>query len=237
MASKRVVITGASSGIGRSAALHLAKSGHALVLVSRRLDVLLELSKECAERGARAISVASLDLAKTDQSLQLQDAVRNLEVGEIVLINAAGHAQFGSFHETPLADHLSQIQVNTSGTIAATHALVPLMLDSGSGQIINVLSVAVNHAFPGAAAYSASKAAINAFGRSLSVEYRGQGIRVTSLYPGATDTALWDVQSGHPPRDKMLTARAVGRAIRDLVNLPPDRVVDEMTITPPLGIL
>ncbi len=237
MVSKRVVITGASSGIGRSAALHLAKSGHALLLVSRRLDLLLELSKECAARGARAIGVASLDLAQTNESLKLQDAVRDFQTGEVVLVNAAGQARFGSFHETPLDDHLAQMQVNTAGTIAATHALLPLMLDSGSGQIVNVLSIAVRHSFPGAAAYSASKAAIDAFGKCLSAEYRAQGIRVTSLYPGATDTALWVEGSGHPPREKMLSARAVGRAIRDLINLPPDRVVDELTMTPPLGIL
>lgn len=237
MTPKRVVITGASSGIGRAAALQLARNGHALVLVSRRLDMLLELAKECGERGARAIDVVSLDVAKTEESLRLQNAVRELGVGEIVLINAAGQGRFGSFHETPLVDHLAQMQVNTAGTIAATHALVPLMLEAGGGQVINVLSIAVKHDFPGATSYTASKAAIAGFGRSLSAEYRSQGIRVTSLFPGATDTSLWDTSAGHPPREQMLMARAVGRAIRDLVNLPADRVVDELTITPPLGIL
>lgn len=237
MASKRVVVTGASSGIGRSGALQLAAAGHALVLVSRRLDVLLELGKECGERGARAVDVVSLDITDTAQAERLQKAVNDLESGEIVLVNGAGVGKFGSFHETPLADHLAQIQVNLVGTIAATHALLPLMLQNGSGQVINILSIAATTPLPGAAAYSASKGALSAFGKSLSVEYRGQGIRVTSIYPGATDTALWDSSASTPPREKMLTARAVGMAIRDIVNLPPDRVVDEMTITPPMGIL
>lgn len=237
MTSKRVVITGASSGIGRSAALQLARSGHALVLVARRVDLLLEVAKECQERGAGGVQPVAMDVADAGQMPALADAVQNLGTGEIALVNSAGTATFGPFYQTPIEAHREQMRVNFDGTLHATHALLPLMVESGSGQIINVLSIAVQHAFPGAAAYSASKAAVLAMGRSLSVEYRRQGIRVTALIPGATDTPIWDQQSGSPPRDQMLTSRAVGRAIRDLVNLPPDRVIDELVITPPSGIL
>ncbi|MBX3110825.1 MAG: SDR family NAD(P)-dependent oxidoreductase [Fimbriimonadaceae bacterium] len=235
--SSRVVITGATGGIGREAALALAKDGHSLVLVSRRLDRLVELAQDCLRAGARSADAAALDLADRATGPRVADHVQALGAGDIVLVNVAGVAAFGPFHELSIDEHLRQIEVNLVGLVSVTHALLPQMLESGGGQIINVLSIAAQTTFPHSEAYSASKAGAHAFGKSLSASYRSQGLRVTSLFPGATDTPLWDTQAGSPPREDMLTAQSVGQVVRDLVKLPRDRVVDEMTITPPKGVL
>ncbi|MBS1707527.1 MAG: SDR family NAD(P)-dependent oxidoreductase [Armatimonadetes bacterium] len=235
--SKRIVVTGASGGIGRETSLALAKDGHALVLVARRLDRLVELAQDCLDAGARSADAAALDLADPATGPRVADHIAALGHGELVLVNVAGVAHFGPLHETPVEDHLRQIQVNLLGLVSVTHALLPQMLAAGRGQVVNVLSVAVHVAFPYAEAYSASKAGAYAFGKSLSASYRRQGLRVTSLFPGATDTPLWDSQRGSPPREDMLTAQAVGQVVRELVRLPADRVVDEMTVTPPKGVL
>jgi short-subunit dehydrogenase len=233
--SKRVVITGASTGIGHATARALAKKGHSLVLVARRADLLLEVARECLELGAAAATAAPLDLGEPSQATRLADHLQHLPAGEQVLVNNAGVAQFGDFATSSWIDHSRQIEVNLLGLMASTHALLPGMLADGSGLIVNVLSIAATHVFPGAEAYSASKAGALAFGRSLSASYRRQGIRVTQILPGATDTPIWG--EGGPDRNQMLSPDAVARVIRDVVEASPDRVMDEVTVTPPFGIL
>lgn len=232
---KRVVITGASTGIGHATARALAKHGHALVLVARRADLLLEVARECLDLGATAATAAPLDLSEATQAGRLAQHLQNLPAGEQVLVNNAGVAQFGDFATTTWADHARQVEVNLLGLMAATHALLPGMLAEGSGLVVNVLSIAATHVFPGAEAYSASKAGALAFGRSISASYRRQGIRVTQVLPGATDTPIWG--EGGPDRNQMLSPDAVARVIRDVVEASPDRVMDEITVTPPFGVL
>lgn len=233
--SKRVVITGASAGIGRATALTLAKEGHALVLVARRIDLLLEVAKQCLERGAREATVAGLDMAEPGEAKRLVAHLKELGEGEQVLVNNAGTAAFGEFHLMPWTDHARQIELNLVGLMAATYAVLPGMLEEGSGQVVNVLSIAAQTVFPGSEAYSAGKAGALAFSRSLSASYRARGLRVSCVLPGATDTPIWG--AGGPDRSQMLHPSAVARVIRDLVETPPDRVVDEVTVTPPRGIL
>lgn len=232
---KRVVITGASTGIGHASARALAKHGHSLVLVARRADLLLEVANECLKLGAAAATAAPLDLSDPEQSTRLTHHLEQLGTGEPVLVNNAGVAQFGPFHEIPWPDHAKQIELNLLGLMSATHALLPLMLNHGSGLVVNVLSIAATHVFPGAEAYSASKAGALAFGRSLSASYRRQGVRVTQILPGATDTPIWG--EGGPDKSQMLSPDAVARVIRDVIEAEPDRVLDEVTVTPPFGIL
>ncbi len=204
-------------------------------MVGRNLEALEDTGERCRAKGAEVSEVVA-DLMDPASLLMISSAVRAWD-GEIVLVNAAGVASFGDFVSQPWTDVAYQIDMNLLVPMRLCHTLLPLMLDSGSGQIINVLSIAATHAFSGATSYGASKAGLLAAGRNLAAEYRRQGIRVTALLPGATDTPIWDGQGFVPPRAEMLTAEAVGQAIADLVRLPPDRVVDELTLMPPKGIL
>lgn len=232
---KRIVITGASSGIGREAALLLAGQGHELVLAARRQQLLLELMEECQSRGGSARTVAC-DIGSFDDCRMLVAAARESATSaEPVLVNAAGVAEFGDFADMPVASVEGQIQTNLVAPLYLAHEMIPWMLEAGGGQIVNVLSIAAVHVFSGAAAYSAAKAGLLMGGRSLAAEYRSRGVRVTSVLPGATDTPLWG--AGGPARSDMLSASAVAEVIAAAISAPRDRSIDEITVMPPKGVL
>jgi len=232
----RTVITGASSGIGRETAMLLAKEGHSLVLNARRENLLHELAEACLAQGAPNASVAAGDVTDQRTAQNIAASAGQLE-GELVLVNNAGFAGFGEFHEADIEGAVLMVDVMLSGTMRTTHALLPLMLADGRGTVVNVLSLAANTEFEGAAAYCAAKAGALMFSRVLSREYRQKGVRVTSILPGSTDTPIWDGMESHPPREDMLPASAVAEAIRDAINAPRDRAIDEIVLTPPKGIL
>ncbi len=233
----RVVLTGASSGIGRAIALLLARDGHALVLCARREEALTSLSETCLVAGAAGVSVVAGDVSHADTALRLADAVRMLETGEIVVVNNAGVAVFGPFHEVLVEDSIGMVQVMVEGSMRVVHAVMPQMLAAGSGLVINVLSVAIRHTFAGAEGYTAAKQGLFGFAQSLSASYRGQGVRVTNIVPGAVDTPLWDTVQAHPDREEMLSPGAVAETVKFVIDAPQDRVYDEIVLTPPKGVL
>lgn len=237
MATFRTVVTGASSGIGRATALLLATDGHALVLTARREDELRKLAEACLAGGATAVSVVAGDLSDPDLAPQLADAASQCGKGELVLVNNAGTATFGQFHVQPIGTAAQMVEVGLIGAMRAAHALLPLMLEEARGTIVNVLSVAATQAFGGAEAYCAAKAGLLAFSRALALDYRKQGVRVTSLAPGATDTPLWDGATEHPDRADMLSPQAVAETIKMVIDAPRDRAFDEIVLLPPKGIL
>lgn len=230
--SRTVVISGASSGIGRELAILCGRNGDDLILTARRES---ELMRTAAETGSHAEIVAGEII---DSVVWEQIAIAaNGSTSELILVNNAGLASFGGFADEPFQTWERQIQVNLLGSMGLTHALIPLMLERGQGRVVNILSIVLKHALPGAAGYAASKAGLEAMNRCLAAEYRTRGISFTNVYPGAVDTPIWDGASGHPPREKMSPARSVAETIFDVLRTPRDRVVDEIVITPPDGIL
>lgn len=233
---RRIVVTGASSGIGRAAAVRLASRGHALGLVARREGALLEVKTECEAAGGSA-EIQPLDLSNPASADRLPDLAARLGEGQLCLLNAAGIAAFGHVAKSEPSDFLDQINLNLIGLMLACRALVPEMLAAGSGQVVNVLSVVAVQVFPGAAAYSASKAGALAFTRCLNQEVRRQGVRVASVMPGAVDTPIWNDKGWSPPQEDMLPVSAVAEAIESLIEMPPDRSVNELLLMPPKGVL
>lgn len=233
----RAVIMGASSGIGRAAALELAKLEWAVVLAARREALLLNLAAECLKLGSPAAVPVPCDISDRSQIKRVLTAALDIPGGPIALVNAAGVAAFGQFADESWESAVAQIETNLTAMMAVCHEFIPTMLNEGSGQILNVLSVSALETFPGAAAYSASKAGALQFTRCLQAELRTKGIRVMALCPGAVDTELWPGADWVPDRRDMLTPQAVGHAIAILLNLSPDQTVDEMKLMPPKGRL
>jgi short-subunit dehydrogenase len=231
------VITGASGGIGRETACQLAEKGWSLVIAARRESALLEVSATCLDRGAKAVLPVPCDVCVPEHLVRLRKATEDQKADEIALVNCAGFAEFGDYHETAPSNITLQIQVNLIGTMLACREIIPLMLDNGNGRIVNVLSIAAKHVFPGAAAYAASKAGGLAFTQTIAAEYRTKGINITALIPGSVDTDLWIGKDWAPDRSDMLSAEAVATAIVDILQLPSDRNVDELVLMPPKGIL
>lgn len=236
--SKKIAITGASSGIGKATALLLAEQGHSLVLAARREDVLLDLSAQCLAKGAVAAVPVPCDVSQPEDLKRMALALGELpDALEPCLVSNAGFAEFGPFDSQSPAAVAEMIQVNLIGAIWAAQSVLPLMLGHGSGRIIQVCSVVAHLALPNAAAYSAAKAGLMHFGKCLATEVRRKGVLITNFSPGAVNTEIWDKVGGGPKREDMIPVEAVAEALVWILNLPPDRALDEMAMMPPKGLL
>ena len=220
-----IVITGASSGIGRATALRFARAGACLVLASRRDTALQQLVVECQLLGAEAVSVAT-DVTNPDAVDALAaEAIENF--GKIdVWVNCAAVSVFASFDSVPLDDFRRVIDVNVMGCVYGARAALEVMTDQGHGVLINVASIVGEIPQPYTAAYGMSKAAVRALGVSLRQELalgRHKHIRVVTLLPPTTDTPFYGhaanytgraVEAMPPVYSADRVAKAITRAVR-----------------------
>jgi short-subunit dehydrogenase len=193
----RVVITGASSGIGAGLAEELARRGARLGLAARRRERLDEVAHRCRSHGAE-VAVRSVDIADADGVDELAAWVRSELGGVDVLVNNAGVPK--RRHVTALdADTVERVmRVNYLAAVRLTLALLPAMVEQGAGRIVNMSSVAAPLSSPGEAAYDASKAALASFSEAMAVDLWDTGIHVLTVYPGVVDTELFSVPDNDP---------------------------------------
>ena len=186
---KTVVITGASSGIGRAAAHAFAEQSTRLVLAARDEKALEEVVEECAARGAEAIAVKT-DVTQGDQMRALAEQAAAFGNGRIdIWINNAGVGAVGSFEDTPLEAHEQVLQTDLLGYLRGAHVVWPYFKAQHRGILINTLSLGSWVAQPYAVAYSASKYGL----RGLTEALRGEltdypDIHVCDIYPAVMDT-------------------------------------------------
>lgn len=187
------LVTGASSGIGAAIARELAQRGHGLVLVARRKDRLDALAEELSgEFGVRAEAVGS-DLGKAASRQRLPARIESLGLEVNVLVNNAGFATNGPFHQSDAARELEQVRVLVEAPVALTSAFLPGMVKRGRGAILNVASTAGMQPLPYSAGYSAAKAYVLTFSEALHQELHGSGVTVTVLAPGPVSTDFWQI--------------------------------------------
>lgn len=205
-----VVITGASSGIGRDAALRFAKRRARLVLVSRRREALDEVVVACCEAGAPDAIAVSADVSDDAQLQRVVDTAI-ARFGRIdVWVNDAGVDAYGPLDRMQPAEIRRVFEINAIGTALGTRAALRAMKLTGGGTIVNVASILGEVPQPYAAAYSASKAAIRALSAAVRAELRlekQRGIHVTTVLPATIDTPLF--------------RHSVNRSGRPLRALPP----------------
>lgn len=186
--NKTIVITGASSGAGRAAALEFAKHKAKLVLAARRTETLKQLTDDCKEFGADAIVVAT-DVTDAAQMKQLAATAYQFAGGIDVWINNAGVLAAGEFTETPVEVHSHVIKTNLIGYINGAHAVLPYFKKQGFGVLINNISVGGWFPVPYAVGYSASKFGLRGFSEALRGELiRYPHIHVCNLFPAFLDT-------------------------------------------------
>jgi len=183
-----VMITGASSGIGKSTALTLGRNGFRVVLAARRIEKLEEIADRIRKDGGEAYPVF-LDLSDVENIKRVVSLVK-ADIGEIeILVNNAGSARHLWLDELDLEKDIHhQIQINLIGMIQLTRAVLVDMLAAGSGQIIHVASITSWVGVPTYSIYSASKFGARGFYESLRRELRGKGITISEVFPGAVDT-------------------------------------------------
>jgi NAD(P)-dependent dehydrogenase (short-subunit alcohol dehydrogenase family) len=228
---KVAVLTGASRGIGLAIAQGLAEAGCRVALAARFRDP--RQLREIRKIGSFSQPCDVCD----EHSVSAFFAVVKQRFGRVdVLVNNAGiGGPSRNVAELSPGDWREVINTNLTGMFLATRAALPLMKRGAS--IVNNLSVSAKGVFPGMSAYNASKHGAAGFTNTLREELRGQGIRVIGLYPGATDTAIWEQFWPQAPRRRMMSPETIARAVVFALSLPPEATVEELVIAPTGGAL
>ncbi|BEO56082.1 TPA: SDR family oxidoreductase [Serratia marcescens] len=196
---KVAVIGGASSGIGKAAALLFARQGAALVLGARREPLLAELVEDIRREGGRALAVAGDVRDEAFAERLTATAVDEFGGLDIAFNNAGTLGPLGPSLAHSALEWRDVLETNLSSAYYSAKYQIPAMLARGAGSVI-FTSTFVGHtaAFPGTAAYAASKSGLIGLTQALAVEFGGRGIRVNALLPGGTDTAMGRQMSNTP---------------------------------------
>jgi len=215
--NKTVILTGASSGIGEATARRFYESGSRIVLVARSADRLHALAVELGEDTDRVLvipaDVSEKGVAQriVDQTLQRFDSVD-------ILINNAGRGMFAAVSDTDEAELRHLFDVNLFGPLALIQAALPVMKEQEAGVIVNASSIVGQVATPMSGGYCATKFALVGLSDSLRMDLRGSGVKVVTVYPGATATAfaasvLGTTQPRKAPRGFAVQPERVAQAI------------------------
>jgi NAD(P)-dependent dehydrogenase (short-subunit alcohol dehydrogenase family) len=185
---KLALVTGASSGIGRAAALALARDGGAVALVARRRQVLDEVSQKIAAAGGRAVAITADVTSAADRARVVEETVSALG-GIDVLVNAAGIIAFGTIENTTLEAFTAMFDLNVTAVFHLMQLALP-HLEERRGSIVNVSSVTGLRSFPGVLSYCSSKAAVDHLTRCAALELAPRGVRVNAVNPGVVVSGL-----------------------------------------------
>ena len=231
LSSKVIVITGASSGIGRATALTLATQHQsALVLVARRQEALDELAEVCRQRGS-AVLVKAIDVSREEDVDALAQEVIERFNRIDVWINNAGVSLFGRFDEIPTSDLRRLLEINLFGYIYGARAAITQFRQQGHGTLINISSVVGLVGQPYTGGYSLSKFAIRGLSLSLAQELADEpGIHVCTVYPAVIDTPIFN-QAGNyygqevqAPKPR-IKAEQVAKTIISMIKHPKEEAI------------
>lgn len=225
-----VIVTGASKGIGRGIATHLAMDGFQVSLVARSKALLDGLRQGIEEKGGDCFSLAC-DLRDPDATGYAISAAIEHFGGVDSLINNAGLVIRKSAFDISVDEWRTMVDTNINGLFYATRAVLPHMKRQGRGHIINLSSISGKVPLPGGSGYAATKFAVTGFSQSLFQEVREFGIKVTTVFPGSVDSAShW-----HDPSEDSgwkVTPEEVGEACAHVLRTPPGTVISELEIRP-----
>lgn len=246
IAGKVVIVTGASSGIGRATAKLLAKKGAKVVIAARHIKALNEVQ---AEMPAAEILPVQTDVTKMDEIQQLINQAQ-AKYGRIdVLFNNAGMMNLSMLSDGDPQEWSRELDINVKGVLNGIRAVLPIMKKQGNGHIITTDSIAGLNTWAGYAIYSGSKYAVRAIMESLRQEVAADHIKTTTLCPGVVATGLIhtngdtrtkqiDPESAelmaHPKKDPLaiLQPEDIAQAVAFAIDTPANMAVNEMVIRP-----
>jgi short-subunit dehydrogenase len=211
IAGSRVLVTGASSGIGRELVRELAARGAVLAITARRRALLESLAEEIEGRGSPAPAVIQADLARRGAARALADDA-NRRLGYVdILVNNAGGGVGGRISAVGDREEAREaFETNYWSPLALINALVPAMAERGRGAVVNVTSMAQVSTWPGFGAYAATKAAFATATETLAMELAASGVQVMEVIPGPVDTAVQGETRLAPGIERMLARAPLG---------------------------
>jgi NADP-dependent 3-hydroxy acid dehydrogenase YdfG len=237
--SKTAFITGATSGIGKATAHLLAREGINLIICGRRADRLEELKSQL--QSTVKIHTLTFDVREEEVVMEAIGSLPEEWKTIDILINNAGNAHgMAPIQEGSTRDWNAMIDINVKGLLYVSKAIVPGMVASKSGHIVNIGSIAGKEVYPNGNVYCASKFAVDAITSGMRLDLNPYGIRVTGIHPGLVETEFSlvrfkgdeqrasSVYKGFQP----LTAEDVADAIWYTVNCPPHVMISDLTILP-----
>jgi clavulanate-9-aldehyde reducatase len=232
------VVTGASSGIGEATVRALSDAGASVALGARRADRLQKLADSLEGRSL----VHEVDVSDQEQASGFVQAANDELGGVHILVNNAGVMLLGPVADADPEEWRTMIDVNLLGLLYCTHAALPLLGESGRGDIVNVSSVAGRRADAGAAVYNMTKFGVHAFSEALRQEALHAGIRVTTVAPGFVETELQGHNTNPVVRQAMERSREqigevlrpedIADAILHAVTRPAHVCVNEIVVRP-----
>lgn len=239
LAHKKVLITGASAGIGRALALDLADKGCELYLLARRGDRLMQVEGQIRQKNKLCkVHIIAADVCDPELPRILNERIQ----GKLdILVNNAGLALGrDKVEEAQLADWEQMINVNITASFRVVHTVLPWMLEQKSGDILNLCSIAGHYTYIGGAVYTATKHAVLAFTRALREETAGKNVRVMQISPGMVDTEFSSVRfKGKEDEAKRvyegmtpLRAEDISRMMVFMLEQPRHVVIDEIITMP-----
>jgi NADP-dependent 3-hydroxy acid dehydrogenase YdfG len=227
-----VLITGASQGIGAQIAKTFARemgAGVRLALVARNAGNLANVAKACAKLGATAESYAC-DVTDEASVAAMAAAVTKRFKGIDVLVNNAGKFAPTEFLSMSVAAFDDLIGANLRSLFLVSRAIVPGMVARGSGDVFNMSSIAGLQAYPGGAGYCAAKFGVTGLSKVMRTELKDKGVRVCTVYPGATVSPSWE--GSGVDWDRMMPTADVARAFYDIYRLSRSTVVEDIVLRP-----
>ena len=236
---RNVLITGASSGIGKAIAYAFAENGDNLVITGRRFDKLEEIKYDIEKQFHVQVSIYSFDITNMEQTIiNCQKIIE--EVGQIhILVNNAGLALgLDKFQDYDLTDMMTMIDTNIKGLLTVTRQLLPQMVENNEGHIINIGSTAGIYAYAGAAVYAATKSAVKMLSDGIRIDTIDKNIKVTTLQPGIVETDFSQVRF-HGDKERAATvyqgidalqASDIAKCTLFVANQPAHVQISDMTI-------
>ena len=235
------LITGVTSGIGKSSAEIFAKNGYDLIITGRRKDRLESLAKELQKKFKVKVLTLNFDVRSNKEVDKNISSLKNEWKKIDVLINNAGLASgLGPIQEGDIEDWEKMIDTNIKGLLFVTRQIAPMMIKNGKGHIINVASLAGKQAYPKGNVYCATKFAVDALSQSMRIDMLEHGIRVTNIAPGLVETEFSLVRfHGNAERAKStyanikpLTADDIAEIIFWTASRPAHVNINDVVITP-----
>ena len=226
MDKKIVVITGASSGIGKYLSIILSEEFH-IFLVARSGEKLRKISDLITSRK-NSCTIIKADITKSDDIKIIKDRLNNINVD--ILINNAGFGIFNKISDISIDEWKNHINTNLTGAFIMSKIVLKNMVAKKEGKIVFINSIAGKSPYPFSSAYVSSKFGLTGLASSLREELRTDNIKVISIHPGSIDTPFWDNTNVDFPKDQMLSSEDVSQTIVKAILAPNNLVCEELVI-------